>query len=144
MGRSPRRDPAGRGVPNTAALDLWKTRSFIVVRWFTRRWTTLQRSTRTVRRPGRPRRGSIWRATGPGRLAGRIPASAAEANLRFNSVPPAFATALRSRIIEPFAAWRTVQQAHLAPWRERVAWDADLGDQPEPPHLLLANELLDA
>ena len=81
---------------------------------------------------------------GTGALAGQILASAAEANLGANSVPTAFATALRYRIIEPFAAWRTVQQAHLAPWRERVAWDADLGDQPEPPHLLLANELLDA
>jgi SAM-dependent MidA family methyltransferase len=58
--------------------------------------------------------------------------------------PLAFAAALRYRLIEPFAVWRAAQERRLAAWSERLAWHASLEEQPRPPHLLLANELLDA
>lgn len=52
--------------------------------------------------------------------------------------------ALRYRIIEPYAAWREVQERALGGWAGRVSWHAELEALPGPPHVLLANELLDA
>jgi SAM-dependent MidA family methyltransferase len=55
-----------------------------------------------------------------------------------------FGGALRYRIIEPFAVWREAQTRELSPWAARVARYRELEAQPGPPHVLLANELLDA
>jgi SAM-dependent MidA family methyltransferase len=55
-----------------------------------------------------------------------------------------FGGALRYRIIEPFAVWREAQTRELSPWAAQVAWYGELLAQPGPPHVLLANELLDA
>jgi SAM-dependent MidA family methyltransferase len=60
------------------------------------------------------------------------------------AVAQSFAMALRYRLIEPFPVWRAAQERHLAAWSGQVAWHPSIAEQPGPPHLLLANELLDA
>jgi SAM-dependent MidA family methyltransferase len=51
---------------------------------------------------------------------------------------------LQYRLIEPFGVWRERQERELADWGGQVTWHQELEAQPVPPHLLLANELLDA
>lgn len=51
---------------------------------------------------------------------------------------------LRYCIVEPYPAWQEAQQRALARWAGQVSWHQELEGLPGPPHLLLANELLDA
>jgi SAM-dependent MidA family methyltransferase len=78
---------------------------------------------------------------GTGALAEQV-LSAADG--RDGPVSGTFGSALRYRLIEPFAPSRAVQVERLRRWVGRVSWLTGLEEQPDPPHLLLANELLDA
>jgi SAM-dependent MidA family methyltransferase len=63
---------------------------------------------------------------------------------RVDPLSGGFGDALRYRIIEPYAAWREGQARALGAWAGHVSWFPELETQPGPPHVLLANELLDA
>jgi SAM-dependent MidA family methyltransferase len=82
---------------------------------------------------GYPRSGSWGRSPGEARRENEVA-----------SISPSIASVLQYRIIEPFPGGRAAQEARLAGWEGRVTWFSDLEDQPDPPHVLLANELLDA
>ncbi|HEY7063120.1 MAG TPA: SAM-dependent methyltransferase [Chloroflexota bacterium] len=73
-----------------------------------------------------------WGA-GSGRLAADFLAVAAPA--------PAFAASVRYRIVERSPALRRAQRRLLRPWDAQVRWAAGSEDSP---HLVIANELLDA
>ncbi|MHA1523186.1 MAG: class I SAM-dependent methyltransferase [Alphaproteobacteria bacterium] len=121
------RDPFGRGGDFVTAPEISQMFGEILGLWCADMWEKIGRPTPV---------GMVELGPGRGTLMADM--------LRAAQVVPAFARALNVHLVETSQRLRAIQRETLSALSRNICWHDQLGEVPQMPMLLLANELFDA